>query len=192
MKGYMIGFILLLSNILCNIIITDDTAMKNIITKMWLEFMILGYIFKFIYSYYIKDKLCYYTMYLVNKNKSIWTSYYNYSMLLPSHFICLLVAEYCANTDREYLYIIDNINYSDITILLGLIYYYYYNIYLLILFQFFIFIKYTINYIYQINSNKSVNMNSIDFPTGYLLLKRPLFYFNIIYYIIMPCYFLLY
>ena len=88
------------------------------------------------------------------------------------------------------------IDYNYYNIFLGLLYFLNIininiNIYLLSLYQFIYFIEYTINYIKQVNSKKSVNMDSYDFPSGYLLIKRPLFYFNIIFYVTIPCYILL-
>ena len=274
MKGYEIGIILACCNTLFMNYNLQNIIFYNIILYTWLEFIIFGYIFKFI-SIYIKDKIYYYTINLVNKNQSIWTNDYNINMLLPSHFMFLLVTEYSANTDREYLYIINNrtkimnnifgllliiysmswgyvgasnficndslligetleydireavtyyenvskanlfdlshttiISIATICQLYSLIDYNYYNIffgllyflnlinininiYLLSLYQFIYFIEYTINYIKQVNSKKSVNMDSYDFPSGYLLIKRPLFYFNIIFYVMIPCYILL-
>ena len=211
MKGINILLILFLSNLyLMNYLyknINNNIIQLDFITFVWLEFIIVGNIIKLSYNK-IKDKIYYYTMFLVNKNQSVLTNDYTGILLLPSHFTILLLCEYCANTDREYLFTINNnINIIINTILLSLYifintlysfintlyifinsYYIYINLLKLIAFyNLYCNIIYIKKYIKQIHSTSSVNMNSIDFPTGYLLRGRPSIYINI-FFIAVPLY----
>ena len=256
MKGYTIASILFCSNILLlyNIFgLTNINDPLEILLYSWLEISLLVNITKLLYNYN-KNLICKYTIYLVNKNKSIWNSDYPVNVLLPWNFMMLLLADYIANCDREYTFLINNwyvdiysnMNLLNITLLsiltfIIITYTMPYTILLIIislLFQMLSFILYLDYYLkLDINNNidfiitgvvllsygstifnanmvimgivvlqliqcvlynkdyieqsyiikrGSLNQDSIDFPCGKLMINRPLYYINLLWFII-PC-----
>jgi hypothetical protein len=91
MKGYTIASILFFSNMLLLYYIFGDIPDVNeMLFYYWLEITIVSSITKVLY-YYKKELVFKYTMYLVNSDKSIWSSDYPLYALVPSNFILLLV-----------------------------------------------------------------------------------------------------
>jgi hypothetical protein len=135
MKGYTILTFLFFSNLLLMNYLHSFTNI-DIITFYWYEITLLSILSKLI-CYYSDSNFYYYTMLLVNKNQTIWNSDHSNIMLLPSHFLFLLLTEYCANADREYIFVVNNwckIMLDKINILISIILFYYnYNIFTIII-----------------------------------------------------------
>jgi len=176
----------------------------DIIPYYWIMFTILTGIWEF---FYIINRTVIHNISknLIQDKESVLTNSYNICYLLPWKFSNLFYAEYGAYADREYMSLKDN--WSQIiegshSILCGSIMIcailsllksnlFLFNIYLSIgiSHQLINSIIYMGQYLIQINTIYSINYNSIIFPCGKYLLKRPFIYINILY-TIMPMYIL--
>jgi hypothetical protein len=95
------------SHILLFYIFSSLLFLYNSIFSFWIYITILQFFSKLIYLYKT-DNIYQYSIYLVNKNESIFTNEYPINYILPWNFIGLLLVEYNANCDREYLFILNN------------------------------------------------------------------------------------
>lgn len=95
------------SHILLFYIFSSLLFSYNSIFSLWVYITILQFFSKLIYLYKT-DSIYKYSIYLVNKNESIFNNEYPINFILPWNFIGLLLVEYNANCDREYLFILNN------------------------------------------------------------------------------------
>ena len=205
------GLDLSIINILIFLIISKNIKNVHInvqnvhfIIYYWLAFTIMTGIWEifFVLNY---NLITNYALELINNNEHVWTNNYNLTYLVPNKFSFLFYAEYGAYADREYMTLKDDwsiIIEGTHCILCGgimicailsilksnLILF---NIYLSIGMssQLMNSIIYMGQYLIQINTLYSINYNSILFPCGKYLLKRPFMYINILW-TIMPMYIL--
>tara|TARA_Y100000741_G_scaffold171325_2_gene129779 strand:- start:80 stop:742 length:663 start_codon:yes stop_codon:yes gene_type:complete len=185
----------------------EYTSLKNIniISYYWLLFTILTFIWETSYIIHFK-KISNLSKQLIHKKQHVWTNRYDVSFIIPSKLATIFYAEYAAYADREYMLV--NNNWSRViegthAYICGIfaifcIYYkinnnqnnYLISVSLSMGAQLMNSILYISNYLIQTQNIHNVNYNSIDFPTGYLLLKRPFMYINI-FWTIMPLYVLI-
>jgi len=174
----------------------------DVISYYWLMFTILTGIWEFYYIFqkkkcFIKSKV------LIDYNAHIWNTKYNYTDLLPDTFSLIFYSEYAAYADRQYMnlknkwsLIIEG-SHCDLCAIFSLI-----SVISLIkknIILYFIAssvsmgsqlmnsILYMSEYKIQTKDSDNINYNSINFPTGFLLCKRPFMWINI-FWTIMPVY----
>ena len=170
------------------------------ITYYWSMFTILTGIWEicFILNY---DNVRNDSINFIKNNTHVWTSNYNVTYLLPWKFSDIFYAEYGAYADREYMALGDDWSRTiegTHAIFCGIFSFYslllkiqgYERNYLVALSvamgsQLMNSILYLINYFIEVNSINSVNNDSLKFPAGRFLCKRPFMYVNIFWFI-MP------
>ena len=190
-----------------NLLRLEYTSLKtiNIVSYYWLLFTILTFIWEISYIIHFK-KISNLAKQLIYKKQHVWTNQYDVSFIIPSKLATIFYAEYGAYADREYMlknsdwsriiegthayicgifaicsiYCKINNNHNNYLISIGLS----------MGSQLMNSILYISNYLIQTKNVNNVNFNSSDFPTGYLLLKRPFMYINI-FWTIMPLYVLI-
>ena len=174
----------------------------NALTYYWLSFTVLTGIWETTYLLRRNDVIKISTDFIKNKEHA-WTNRYPVSMVIPKHFSKLFYAEYGAWADREYM--TDN-NYWSAFVegshclfcagfsLVALLYHYHGDqnkFYIAIATamgnQFMNSVLYLAEYTIQMKNPNSSNYVSDKFPAGFMLLKRPFMWINILW-IVMPAY----
>lgn len=205
MKGVILAlFELIIFFIIAYITKTKITNLNNLsnITFYWLMFTILTGIWESFFIMNYKDTRNYSLVLLKNKTH-VWNNNYNISYILPWNFSKIFYSEYGAYADREYMALGDDWSrtiegthaiYCGIFSLYALILKIenYHNNYLIASSvamgtQVMNSILYLINYFIEINNKSSVNYDSVNFPCGKYLIKRPFMYINILWFV-MPSY----
>jgi len=191
-----------------NILRLEFNSLKtiNIVSYYWLLFTILTFIWETSYIIHF-TKTSNLAQKLIYKKQHVWTNQYDISFIIPSKLATIFYAEYGAYADREYM--LQNNDWSRIiegthAYICGIfalfsIYYkihnnqnnYIISVSLSMGAQLMNSILYISNYLLQTKNIHNINHNSINFPTGYLLLKRPFIYINV-FWTIMPLYVLIY
>ena len=172
----------------------------NMLLFMWTCFTIATGVWEtgFIVQY---NTTCYTAKKLLDTKEHVWTNTYNMSYLLPWKFSNIFYAEYGAYADREYMIPMDNwsrtIEGSHAIMcgcfaLFGMFFkyinafpHYMCAISICMGAQLMNSVLYMINYFHQTQDKTNVNYNTIQFPTGNFLEKRPFMYINI-FWTIMP------
>ena len=137
----------------------------------------------------------------INSNEHVWTKKYDIIYLLPWKFSNIFYAEYGAYADREYMIPTDDwsrIIEGSHAIMCGLfaglsilfkIYnktsHYLVSISMCMGAQLMNSVLYMVNYFHETRDKENINYNTVDFPTGKFLEKRPFMYINI-FWTIMP------
>ena len=174
----------------------------DVISYYWLTMTILTFIWEtsFIINYH---KVCSLSKNLIAHNENVWTNEYSILSVLPNKLAIIFYAEYGAYADREYM--LDTHHWSRViegshAYLCGIFA-------ILSLYckqknmtqehlimtsismgtQLMNSILYMSNYFIEIHNKSSVNYNQPDFPSGFLLIKRPFMYVNI-FWTFMPGY----
>lgn len=190
-----------------NMLRLEYTSLKtiNTISYYWLLFTILTFIWEISYIIHFK-KISNLAKQLIYKKQHVWTNSYDISFIIPSKLATIFYAEYGAYADREYMF--SNNDWSRIVegthaficgvYAISSIYCkinnnqnnYLISIGLSMGSQLMNSILYISNYLIQTKDKNNINYNSPDFPTGFLLNKRPFMYINILW-TIMPLYVLI-
>ena len=178
------------------LILNKYPNLKNInkISYYWLMMTILTGIWEtaFVLKYNYVSKL---SNNLLKNKEHVWTNNYNLTAIIPWNLSPIFYAEYAAYADREYLVkyndwsrivegthalfcgifalvaIYEKINYRNknhiiaLSVAMGT--------------QLMNSILYTSNYIIQTQDIFNINYDSIFFPCGFALLKRPFMYVNL-------------
>ena len=166
----------------------------------WMTFTILTGIWEVTYIF-CKKQVSYIAMNLLKNNEHVWTNKYSIKMVIPQLLARLFYAEYGAYADREYItfnnkwsIVIESTHalccttFSTIAIIASYLNYkeyFYMSMSIAMSCQFMNSILYMSQYLIQIRDPNSVNYNTEQFPTGFMLLKRPFMYINI-FWTIMP------
>lgn len=143
---------------------------------------------------------------LIKNNQHVWTNRYPLNIVIPKNFSKIFYSEYGAWADREYM---TNTNKWSAFVegshclfcaglsLISLVYYFNgnsLNFYIALSTamgnQFMNSVLYLAEYTIQVRDSNSLNYNNDKFPTGFMLLKRPFMWINILW-IVMPVYIVL-
>ena len=177
----------------------------DLITYYWLCFTILTGLWELTYLKR-KKNISIISQNLINTKSHVWFNKYPLSIVIPKNFSSLFYAEYGAWSDREYM---TNKNYWSNLVegthclfcalfsLIALIYYRMgnmenYTISLSVAMgnQFMNSVLYLGQYVIQCYDPNSLNFDSKEFPSGYLLSKRPFMWVNLPW-ILFPSYIIL-
>ena len=171
----------------------------NSISYYWIMFTILTGIWEFFYIIHkkevtIKSKI------LIDLRKHVWTSNYNMYDLLPHRFSKIFYSEYGAYADKQYIVLRNRwsiviegthcdfcafISFLAVNMINLNIYLFYFFTTIAMSCQLMNSILYMSEYMIQTKEISNPNFDSIHFPTGYLLSKRPFMWINI-FWTIMP------
>ena len=201
--GYVIGIIELILYFVVSYYLRKhivEFSKINCVAYYWLMMTVLTGIWEASFIYYYKD-VSKYGRKLIANNTHVWTEKYDLSYVFPNKLSFIFYAEYGAHADREYLSLTDNWSHSIegthavfCAIFATLAFTFsrldHYSNYLVTVSvsmgtQIMNSILYLINYFIEVNSINSVNNDSLKFPAGRFLCKRPFMYVNIFWFI-MP------
>lgn len=181
---------------------SDSLQQVDPLVSYWLGFTVLTGYWEIVYLTN-RDEINNYSNYLVKENKSVWTSEYPLTMVLPWNLSKLFYAEYGAWADREYKSFKDNWSFTvegshcticaffSLLALWSIICGNYINFLMALCVgmgsQFMNSLLYMAEYTLQTHDRNNVNYNSKDFPTGEYLLDRPFMYINYLW-LLFPAY----
>ena len=189
--------------------IRKNTNLQNInpVIYYWLILTVFTGLFwetAFVLQYKETNK---YSQYLILNDETVWTNHYTLDYLLPWKFSKIFYGDYGAYADREYMEtysdwsrVIESTHaiFCGLFALISLCFHFKsnYREFLLTLgvsmgSQLMNSILYMVEYFVQVEDPFNINYDTPEFPTGFLLSKRPFMWVNI-FWTILPAYSIIY